>query len=192
MKPEESASEVSMRYLGIFHQNPSLVQSAMFWSETWCKQRWKTHIAWFHSVWASLSLALYHCNWSITASDSKDIQPDWLSLTPLIWAAEAVEPRLAHMMKFLLYLYPHATPQRCQYESSPPQPPLYLLKRRTGQMDTDASMSVSWQTSLFCRSRRPARIHLKYLEQKGCLEFEHSIIQLWLDCRWKIQQRVRA
>lgn len=71
------------------------------------------------SAWASLSLTLQHCLLRIKARDTQDIQPYWLSLTPLMWTAEAVEPRLARMMKFPLYLYPHATPHRCRYESSP-------------------------------------------------------------------------
>lgn len=41
---------------------------------------------------------------------------DWVWL--LIWTAKAVEPRLT-WWNFFLYLYPHATPHHCQYESSP-------------------------------------------------------------------------
>lgn len=87
------------------------------WDQFWCKRCWK--IQHESSVWASLSLTLQHCHLRIKARYTQDIEPDWLSLTPLMWTAEAVEPRLAHMMKFLLYLYPHATPHRCCYESSP-------------------------------------------------------------------------
>lgn len=68
--------------------------------------------------------------------------------------------------------------------------PLYLLWMRTGQMDTDASMSVSWQKWLLCQSRRPGSHPFGTFRPKRL--FERSIIQLWLSYRRKVQQRLWA
>lgn len=68
-------------------------------------------------------LFLYHCNAVIYVSKRgrlRDIQPDWLSLTPLIWTAEAVEPRLGCMMKLPLYLAHTSLPTAASMSHPPP------------------------------------------------------------------------
>lgn len=87
----------------------------------WCKQsRWenkKINNKNIPAEWgvclSSATLAFY----ALKARGTQDIELDWLGLTPLMWAAEGVRPHLDRMMKFRLYLYPHATLHHCRYDS---------------------------------------------------------------------------
>lgn len=75
-------------------------------------------------------LFLYHCNAVIYVSKRgrlRDTQPDWLSLTPLIWTAEAVEPRLGRMMKLPLYLAHTSLPTA----GSMSHPPLLFTQNKS-------------------------------------------------------------
>lgn len=70
----------------------------------------------FQQIGVSVFL-LQHWRLRFKARGTQDIEPVWLGLTPLMWAAEGVRPHLDRMMKFRLYLYPHATLHHCRYDS---------------------------------------------------------------------------
>lgn len=131
-------------------------------------------------VWRSVSLTFPLCRFSFKAGETQIFSLiDWVWLC---WFEQLRQTFSPQWWNFFIFT---RMPLHCVASMSHPHPS-YLLKISTGQMDTDASTSVSWQVSLFCWSHHPAHIHLKYLEQKGCLEFQHSAIQLRLGCRWKI------
>lgn len=78
-------------------------------------------------------------------------------------------------MKLLPYICPHSAASTTHH----PLAILCLLKMRTRQMDADASTSVSWQTSLFCRSRCSAHIHFEIFRAKrlfGVWAFYYSAL----------------
>lgn len=131
-------------------------------------------------VWGSVSLTFPLCHFSVKAGETQIFSLiDWVWLCWFEQLRQTFSPQWWNS-----FIFTHM-PLHCVASVSHPHPS-YLLKISTGQMDTDASTSVSWQISLFCWSHHPAHIYLKYLEQKGCLEFQHSVIQLLLGCRWKI------
>ena len=133
-----------MRYWGISFNIITTNTGWMFWKA-------EEYIEHDSSVGVPLSLTLLVCN----VTDSKIFS--WL-IDSIVWTAEATFSPHDEMSSLSL--------PTCHSASM--THPLHSLRRIRGQMDPDASMWLSWQTSLLCRSRRPAHIYLKYLERKGC------------------------
>lgn len=170
--------KVSIKYLGecvLFYIKS---QTGIYWDQFWCQKKKK--IRHDSHVWGSVSLTFPLCHFSVKAGETQIFSLiDWVWLCWFEQLRQTFSPQWWNS-----FIFTHM-PLHCVASVSHPHPS-YLLKISTGQMDTDASTSVSWQISLFCWSHHPAHIYLKYLEQKVCLEFQHSVIQLRLGCRWKI------
>lgn len=94
------------------NQNQGILRRALMQSRAGEKIKTQT----FQQSGVSVFL-LQHWRLRFKARGTQDIEPDWLGLTPLMWAAEGVRPHLDRMMKFRLYLYPHATLHHCRYDS---------------------------------------------------------------------------
>lgn len=180
-KPEETqeSEHKIFRWMRIILHQSHQTQTGIYWDQFWCQKK-KKKIRHDSHVWGSVSLTFPLCHFSVKAGETQIFSLiDWVWLCWFEQLRQTFSPQWWNS-----FIFTHM-PLHCVASVSHPHP-FYLLKISTGQMDTDASTSVSWQISLFCWSHHPAHIYLKYLEQKGCLEFQHSVIQLRLGCRWKI------